>query len=91
MAKKRKLRNPLKAIRAKCLECCGGSPKEVRLCTDESCVLHPFRTGKNPFPRRKRAVAKQTADASANGSPETTRGVAKQVQLSLFENPRSES
>ncbi|SDB39811.1 hypothetical protein SAMN05660653_01894 [Desulfonatronum thiosulfatophilum] len=91
MAKKRTLRNPLKAIRAKCLECCGGSPKEVRLCTDASCVLHPFRTGKNPFPRRKRALAKQTPEASAIGSSETSQVVSRQVQLSLFEDPRPSS
>lgn len=39
---------PLKAIRLKCLDCCGGSPKEVKLCAAEKCSLHPFRFGKNP-------------------------------------------
>lgn len=39
---------PLKAIRLKCLDCCCGSPKEVKQCPAEKCQLHPFRLGKNP-------------------------------------------
>ncbi|WP_031388135.1 hypothetical protein [Desulfonatronum thiodismutans] len=82
MAKKRTLRNPLKAIRAKCLECCGGSPKEVRLCPDFSCALHPFRTGTNPFPRRKRkATPPPAASETANASLKP-----REVQLSLFQD-----
>jgi hypothetical protein len=38
---------PVKAIRAKCLEC-GGSMKEVRLCPAETCPLYPYRMGRNP-------------------------------------------
>lgn len=39
-------RTPLKAIRARCLTCCGGSSKEVRLCPAEKCPLHPHRMGR---------------------------------------------
>ena len=39
---------PLKAIRAKCLDCCCDSSNEVRSCTVEKCPLYPFRFGKNP-------------------------------------------
>lgn len=39
---------PLKAIRKKCLECCCGQYKEVRLCPSKDCSLYPFRFGKNP-------------------------------------------
>lgn len=39
---------PLKAIRAKCLDCCCGQAKGVRLCTCQNCSLFPFRMGKNP-------------------------------------------
>ena len=39
---------PLKAIRAKCLDCCGGQAYEVRLCTVEKCALHPYRMGHRP-------------------------------------------
>ena len=41
---------PLKAIREKCLDCCGSSAHEVRLCTCEKCALYRFRFGKNPNP-----------------------------------------
>ncbi len=39
---------PLKAIRAKCLDCCCEQPSEVRLCPCKDCPLYPFRFGKNP-------------------------------------------
>jgi len=39
---------PIKAIRAKCLDCMGGSSKEVRLCNIPECSLFPYRMGKNP-------------------------------------------
>ena len=39
---------PIKAIRAKCLDCCCGNPNEVRLCPISTCSLYPYRFGKNP-------------------------------------------
>lgn len=42
-------KNPVKAIRAKCIDCCMGQLLEVKLCTAEGCPLYPFRLGKNPF------------------------------------------
>lgn len=45
--------SPLKAIRAKCMDCCCEQRGEVKLCSVEDCPLHPFRFGKNPF-RTKR-------------------------------------
>lgn len=39
---------PLKAIRAKCLDCMCDQPMEVRLCPSESCPLWPYRMGHNP-------------------------------------------
>lgn len=39
---------PIKAIRAKCLDCCGGEPKEVRLCTAKKCPLWPYKMGHRP-------------------------------------------
>ena len=41
--------SPIKAIRAKCLDCCAGSPGEVRKCTAIGCALWPMRMGTNPF------------------------------------------
>jgi hypothetical protein len=46
-------RTPLrKVIRSKCLDCCAGSESEVRKCTAVSCVLWPYRMGKNVFSER---------------------------------------
>ena len=39
---------PMKAMRLKCLECSGGSQKEVRLCPVTSCSLYPYRMGHRP-------------------------------------------
>lgn len=45
--------NPVKAIRAHCLECSAGSTAEVKACPVTRCPLFPFRLGKNPFRQRK--------------------------------------
>lgn len=39
---------PIKAIRAKCLDCCCGQAIEVRLCPVTDCTLHPYRMGHRP-------------------------------------------
>ena len=39
---------PMKAIRAKCLDCCCKQAKEVRLCPVKKCPLYPYRFGKRP-------------------------------------------
>ncbi len=39
---------PMKAIRAKCLDCSAGSAKEVKLCGVSGCPLWPYRHGKRP-------------------------------------------
>ena len=39
---------PMKAIRAKCLDCCAGSQAEVRLCPMPDCPLWPYRKGHRP-------------------------------------------
>lgn len=45
--------SPLKAIRAKCLDCSCGQPSEVKLCPIEGCTLFFYRFGKNPNRKRK--------------------------------------
>ena len=44
--------NPVKVIRAKCLECCCGQVKEVENCAAIACPLHEWRFGKNPFRKK---------------------------------------
>lgn len=70
---------PLKAIRAKCLDCSGESYAEVRLCTITKCPLYPFRDGHNP--NRKgignnslaRTVANENEAVSSAFQSENTR------------------
>jgi hypothetical protein len=39
---------PMRAIRAKCLDCACQQPKEVRECRITTCALRPYRLGKRP-------------------------------------------
>ena len=39
---------PMKAIRAKCLDCTCHQPKEIRECSITTCPLWPYRMGKRP-------------------------------------------
>ena len=41
--------SPLRAIRAKCLDCSCYQPSEVRLCEAVRCPLWPFRAGRHPW------------------------------------------
>ncbi len=56
-------KNPVKAIREFCLDCCGDSPVGVKECTSVNCALHPFRLGKNPF-RTKREMTDEQKEAA---------------------------
>ena len=40
---------PVKAHRARCLECQGDRPSLVRKCEDQNCSSFPYRLGKNPM------------------------------------------
>lgn len=42
------IRTPIKAIRAKCLDCCNDQIVEVRLCPVVKCPLHEYRMGHRP-------------------------------------------
>lgn len=41
--------SPIKAVRAKCIDCSGGSMAEARKCACTGCPLWPMRMGVNPF------------------------------------------
>ena len=56
-AKNRRV-TPLRAVRQECLDCCGGSANEVRLCVSKSCPLWPFRFGRRPTDELKAEVAR---------------------------------
>ena len=60
--------SPLRAVRLKCLDCCNGSAREVRLCTAVDCPSWPFRMGKNPWraPLGAEAHAQRAATMNRN-------------------------
>lgn len=54
----KEITNPVKAIRAKCLDCMCGSSNEVERCPCKDCALYPFRRGRNPY-RTKREYTEE--------------------------------
>ena len=66
MNKRMKPLTPLKAIRANCIGCSGGSPAEVRLCVIPECPLYGYRFGKRPKTVQK-AKEKRTAKKTRVG------------------------
>ncbi len=61
--KTKKTLSPLKAIRAKCLDCCCDQSKEVQLCPCDDCPLYPFRSGRDPA-RANRLTEEQRVKAA---------------------------
>lgn len=58
------LTSPMKAIRAKCLDCCCDQREEVKMCPATTCPLYPFRLGKNPN-RKVRILTDEQRKAAA--------------------------
>lgn len=68
------MNTPIKSICLKCIDCCCGSPKEVKLCTVVGCALHPYRFGRRPGVKREatreeRERLKKAREARLKGSP----------------------
>lgn len=59
------MKNPVKAIRAKCIDCCGAEDyiKRIKECEILECALYPFRMGTNPF-RTKKALTEEQKEAA---------------------------
>ena len=71
--------NPVKAIRAKCLDCCCGSSAEVANCTATRCALFPFRFGKNPY-RQRREMTEQEKQVLADRLREARKNIGISVE-----------
>lgn len=56
-------KNPVKAIKEKCLDCCGGMMNEVRECPSTQCPIWAFRLGKNPY-RTARVMTEEQKEAA---------------------------
>jgi hypothetical protein len=52
--------SPLRAVRARCLDCCGYQEKEVALCPARDCPAWPFRMGTDPW-RKPASEARRVA------------------------------
>ena len=57
-----KILTPVKAIRAKCLDCSCGNPYEVNVCPLTGCPLYPYRFGRNPN-RKGRELSEEEREA----------------------------
>ena len=72
MENENNMMTPMKAIKAKCLDCCCGDRSEVKDCTAKDCPLWAYRLGKNPNKTRtmtdeqRKAAAERLAKARAN-------------------------
>lgn len=65
---------PMKAIRAKCLDCTCGSAQEVTLCPIHDCPLYPYRSGHNPARKGKGGNVAHFAKKSTAQPHETEQG-----------------
>lgn len=72
---------PMKAIRAKCIDCSGGSVSEVTKCVIPDCPLYPYRMGRNPFRQERVMSPEQRAAAIERLAKGRTRKSATIVSL----------
>lgn len=57
---------PIKAIRAKCLDCSASVSGEVKNCHIKDCPLWPYRLGKNPNRTGRKMTEEQRLAAAEN-------------------------
>lgn len=77
--------NPVKAIRAFCLECSGDSSAEVKNCTVYKCPLYPFRFGKNPY-RQRREMTEEEKQVLADRLREARKNIGSSVRNEVAED-----
>ena len=77
--------NPVKAIRAKCIDCCCGSTAEIKECSAVKCPLYPFRFGKNPY-RQRREMTEEQKQVLADRLKEARKNIAGSVGKEVAEN-----
>lgn len=70
--------NPVKAIRAYCLECSCGQTSEVKECPVIKCPLYPFRMGKNPY-RQRREMSEEQKQVLADRLKEARKNAGSSV------------
>jgi len=63
---------PLKAIRAKCRDCSGDQPKEVRRCPVTDCPLFIYRFGRNHSRMRRTPTDGQILEKTRSETADST-------------------
>lgn len=58
--------SPIKAIRAKCLDCSSDDKIEVRECPIIDCPIWPYRMGKNPYNARTKNMSTEQKQVFAD-------------------------
>ena len=71
--------NPIKAIRAYCVECSCGSTAEIKECPVTKCPLYPFRFGKNPY-RQRREMSEEEKQVLADRLKEARKSCSSSVE-----------
>ena len=87
---------PMRAMRAKCLDCCCGSTHEVKHCSVIRCSLHPYRSGHRPAttakaprtPAQLAAAERLGARAKANSPHSGSRTAQEHVVLAQVHSPQ---
>lgn len=62
------VKTPLKAIRAKCLDCSNGQIVEVRECVIPNCPLWPYRMGMRPKTAEKAAEKRKARNCTTKAA-----------------------
>lgn len=62
--------SPIKAIRAKCIDCSGKRAAESRKCVAINCPHWPFRMGVNPFHASSRVAKREVANFAISKNTE---------------------
>lgn len=70
---------PIKAIRAKCLDCSNGSSHDVNLCPITNCPLYPYRLGKNPNIKPKELTEEQREELRQRGRENRAKQLAAKI------------
>ena len=81
---------PMKAIRERCLDCSGGSVKEVRECPIDNCPLHPYRFGHRPTEKATltpmKAIRKHCLSCCNGSSTEVRLCTAENCPLQAYKS-----
>ena len=84
-AESKVITNPVKAIRAYCMECSCGQTSEVSACPVTKCPLYPFRFGKNPY-RQRREMTEEEKQVLADRLKEARKNIGSSVGKEVAED-----